>query len=327
MRLSWQVSTRSIRILAVTFILFANGAAAQFPAKPLKLFVPSAAGSSSDITTRIISQKLGELWKQPLVVENVPGASGNIAAEKVAKSPADGYTLLFANFAVLYTNKELYKKLGYDIERDFEPITQTTRSANLLVVHPSLPVHSVQELISYGRANPGKLRYGSGGGGTSMHLCVEQFKASTGVDILHVPYKSSSQMATDLLGGQFELAFHSVSVVLPYVRAGKLRALAVTTESRLAVTPDLPTMAEAGVPDILFDNGTGLVAPKGTPAAIINKIYSDTTKVLAIPAVREQLSASAVEPVGSTPAAFATRIKSENARWAKIIRTSGMKLD
>jgi tripartite-type tricarboxylate transporter receptor subunit TctC len=298
-----------------------------YPIKPVKLFVSSAAGSAPDIVARIIAQRLNSSWAQPVIVENVPGASGNIAAEKVAKSAADGYTLLYANFAVLYTNKTLSANLGYDIESDFEPITQITLSANLLVVHPSVPARTVRELVAYGQANPGKLRYGSVGNGSSMHLLAEQFKTSAGIDVLHVPYKSSAQMATELVAGQFEFSFHNAAVVLPQVRAGKLRALAATTAKRFPNTQEVPTMIEAGFPDILYDGGTGLLAPKGTPAFVIEKISNDSAKVLATGAVRDLFEANGLQPVGSSPVAFAARIKSENARWAKIIQASGAKLD
>jgi tripartite-type tricarboxylate transporter receptor subunit TctC len=317
--------------IAATFFwlmsTIASHAQGVYPTRPVRLLVPSAPGSSPDFQARIVAQKLSELWSQPVVVENLPGASGNIAAERAAKVPADGYTLLFATFAVLYTNKTLQVNVGYDIERDFDPITQISRAAILLVVHPSLPVHTVHELVAYGRANPGKLRYGSAGSGTSMHLCAEIFRTDAGIEVLHVPYKSAAQMATDLVAGQFEFAFHNAPVVLPHIRAGKLRALGVTTANRLSNTPDLPTMAEVGFPGVKYDGGVGLVAPKGTPAAVIKKISDDSAKALAAHAVREQFFANGLEPVGSTPEAFAAHIKSEIPRWAQIIRRSGAKLD
>jgi tripartite-type tricarboxylate transporter receptor subunit TctC len=291
------------------------------------MIVTTGTGSSPDILGRIVASRLSELWGQPVLVENIPGSGGNIGAERAAKSAPDGYSILLASFGPLYVNKTLYTRLGYDIERDFEPIMQISRQANILVVHPSVPARTVDELVTYGRANPGKLRFGSGGSGTSMHICAELFKNGAGIDAAHVPYKSSAQMMTELVAGQFEFAFHNAPVVLPQIRAGRLRALAVTSQARVPYAPELPTMAEAGFPEVMYDGGAGLVTPKGTPIAIVQKIYQDAARVLSTPAVRDLFAANGADPVGSTPAEFAMRIKSEIARWAPVIRASGAKLD
>jgi tripartite-type tricarboxylate transporter receptor subunit TctC len=300
---------------------------AQYPTRPVTIVVSSSAGSAPDIQARIVARKLNESWGEPVVVENVPGSAGNIAAERVAKASPDGYTIFYAGAGPLYFNRTLYRNLRYDIERDFEPVIQVGRSANILVVHPSMPVRSVKELVAYGRARPGQLRYGSVGSGSSMHICTEMLKQLTGLDAVHVPYKSAPQMATDLIAGQFEFAFHNAAVVLPYIRSGKLRALATTTRDRFFAIPDVPTMAEAGVEGIVYDGGTGLLVPKGTPAPVVRAIYREAARALQAAEVKQVLTSSGTEPVGASPADFRTRIHEENLRWAPIVRASGASLD
>src|SRR6185437_7139016 len=202
--------------------------AAPYPTKPIRMIVPSGVGSSPDITARILAREMAETLKQPIVVENIPGASGNIGMEKGARAAPDGYTVVIGTVGPLYMNYAFFSDTGYDIERDFEPVTEISRSANVLVVNPALPIHSVAELVAYGRANPGKLRFGSVGKGSSLHVCAEVFVKESGIDALHIPYKSAAQMAIDLISGQFEFAFSNAAPVLPHIRAGRLRALAVT---------------------------------------------------------------------------------------------------
>ena len=237
---------RDLRILlaaGVALGVFAASAAAQdYPAKPVRIVVSSSAGGSPDIQIRLVTHKMTEANGYVWVIENLPGGGGNIAPERVAKSPPDGYTLLMASAGPLYINPSLYPGLPYDIVRDFEPITQISHTPNILVVHPSVPVKSTKELIAYAKANPGKLRFGSAGSGSSQHLSAELFKRMAGVDLQHIPYKSSSQMTTELVAGQIELAFQNAPLVLPYVTAGKLVALAVTTKTRLATAPEVPTL-------------------------------------------------------------------------------------
>ncbi len=234
-----------------------------YPSKPVRLVVSSAAGGSPDLQARIFTQRMTQLYGYIWVIENLPGAGANLAPERVAKAPADGYTLLMASAGPLYFNPTLYAKLPYDIQRDFEPITQVSNVPNILVVHPSVPIHSVKELIDYARANPGKLRFGSPGGGSSQHLSGELFKKTTGVDMQHVPYKSVAQMTTELVSGQFELSFNNAPLVLPFMKAGRLRALAVTTKTRLALAADVPTLDESGLAGYEVGGGSGVLAPQG----------------------------------------------------------------
>jgi tripartite-type tricarboxylate transporter receptor subunit TctC len=318
-------------IRLVKFLLLfaaASQALAQgYPAKPIRLVVSSSAGGSPDLQARLFTQKMSEQHGYAWAIENLPGAGGNLAPDRVAKAPADGYTLLIASFGPLYVNPSLYSKLTYDIVRDFEPITQISFTPNILAVHPSVPLKSVRELVDYAKANPGKLRYGSAGSGSSQHLSGELFKSLAGVDIQHVPYKSSSQMTNELLGGQIELAFQNAPLVLGYVKAGKLRGLAVTTKTRLGAAPELPTLDESGIRGFEMGGGSGLLAPKGTPAPILKKLEADAREALTSPAVREQYSANGLIAVGSSSADFAGNLKSEIARLASLIRATGAKVE
>ena len=270
-----------------------------------------------------MSQLYGYVW----VIENLPGAGANIAPERVAKAPADGYTLLMASAGPLYFNPTLYAKLPYDIQRDFEPITQVSNVPNILAVHPSVPINSVKELIDYAKANAGKLRFGTPGSGSSQHLSAELFKKMTGVDMQHVPYKSVAQMTTELVSGQFELSFNNAPLVLPFIKSGRLRALAVTTRTRLALAPDVPTLDESGLAGYEVGGGSGVLAPRGTPAAILKKLETDLRSVLNSAEVREQYAANGLIAVGSSSAEFAAYMKSEIARWAPLIRATGATVD
>jgi len=298
-----------------------------YPSKPVKLVVSSAAGGSPDLQARIYTRRMTQLHGYIWVIENLPGAGANIAPERVAKAPPDGYTLLMASAGPLYFNPTLYTKLPYDIQRDFEPITQVSNVPNILAVHPSVPLRSVKELIAYARANPGKLRFGSPGSGSSQHLSGELFKKMTGVDMQHVPYKSVAQMTTELVSGQFELSFNNAPLVLPFIKAGRLRALAVTTKTRLALAPDVPTLDESGLSGYEVGGGSGVLAPKGTPAAILKKLETDLRGVLNSAEVREQYAANGLIAVGSGSAEFAAYMKSEIARWAPLIRATGATVD
>ena len=313
--------------LAILLCLLAAGpAAAQgYPAKPVKIIISSSAGGSPDTQVRLFTQKMTEAQGYAWVIENLPGAGGNIAPERVAKSAPDGYTLLMASAGPLYINLSLYARLPYDIVRDFAPITQVSNTPNILAVHPGVPAKSVQELIAYARANPGKLRFGSPGSGSSPHLSGELFDTMAGVQMQHVPYKSSSQMTNELIGGQIELAFQNAPLVLPYVKSGKLRGLAVTTRTRLAAAPELPTLDESGLAGYEFGGGSGLLAPKGTPAAVLHKLETDARAAIA--AVREQFAAHGLIAVGSSSAEFAATLKSEIARLAPLVRASGARIE
>lgn len=309
-------------------IIFSEMVAAQaYPARPVRLIVPAPPGSAPDFLSRLISPKLTDMWGQPIVIDNVVGAGGNIGTDRVAKAAADGYTLLFNTIGPISVNVSMYKELPYDPQKDLAPITLVAKVPNILVVHPSVPVRNVRELIAYGKANPGKLRYASPGSGTSPHLAAELLNTSTGLKMLHVPYKSSAQMTTDLLGGQVEVMFHNAPVVLPHIKAGTARGLGVTSSNRQSSAPDIPTVAEAGVPGFEVTAWFGFMAPGNTSAAVINKVHADVVKALAIPDVRERMLPQAAEPVGNTPQEYAAFITAEIAKWAKVVKESGAKVE
>jgi tripartite-type tricarboxylate transporter receptor subunit TctC len=321
--------TRSLsHALAALLALASVGAHADtYPSKPIKLIVPFPAGGTTDIVARTIGQELTKTWGQQVIVENRPGAGGNIGSEAVAKAPADGYTLLMGTVGTHGINASVYKKLPYDAVKDFAPITLATSVPNILVVHPALPVKSVKELIAYAKANPGKLNFASSGNGTSIHLAGELFKTMTGVQMTHVPYKGSAPALTDLLGGQVQLMFDNMPSALPHVKTGKLRALAVTAAKRSPATPDLPTIAESGVPGFEATSWFGLLAPAGTPKEIVTKLNKEVVRILKTPDVKERLLAQGAEPVGNSPEQFAGHIKAEIVKWRKVVEVSGAQVD
>ncbi len=313
---------------AACLALSAPAALAQaFPSKPVRLIVPAPPGSAPDFLSRLIAPKLTDTWGQPIMIDNVLGAGGNIGTDRVAKSPADGYTLLFNTIGPIGVNISMYSNLPFDPVKDFAPITLVAKVPNILVVHPSVPVKSVQELIAYAKQNPGKLRYGSPGSGTSNHLSAELLKLMAGIDMLHIPYKSSAQMTTDILGGQIEVVFHNAPVLLPHVKSGTLRGLGITSAKRNPSAPELPSIAEAGVPGFEVTAWFGFMAPANTPPAVVNKIHADVVKAMALPDVRERMLAQAAEPVGSTPREYAAFIATEITKWAKVVNESGAKVE
>ena len=317
------------RIFAGVFLLAAFGAAycADFPAKPARIVVPIGPGSSMDIVGRVIAQKLTESWGQPVIVDNRAGAGGNIGADTVAKSAADGYTLLFASssFAIA---PSFYRKLPYDALRDFDAVVQISSRANVLTVNPSSPVNSVKELIALAKAKPGQLSFGSGGGtGSSDQMAGELFKVLAGVDIVHVPYKSGPQAMNDLIGGQMSLYMGGIPVQLPMIKAGKVKALGTSGLKRSQQLPDVPTIAEAGVPGYDMDVWYGFFAPRGTPPAVIARIATDVTRIMRAPDMQERWSGVGVEPAGSTPAEFKARFVDELAKWAKVVKAAKLALD
>jgi tripartite-type tricarboxylate transporter receptor subunit TctC len=318
----------SVPVLVLAACLAAGGALAQsYPSKAVRLIIPAPPGSAPDILSRLIGQKLSESWGQPVVIDNILGAGGNIGTERVAKAAPDGYTLLFNTIGPIAVNISMYDKLPFDPVKDFAPITLVAKVPNILVVHPAVPVRSVEELIAYARKNPGKLRYGSPGSGTSNHLSAELLNTMTGISMLHIPYKSSAQMTTDVMGGQVEVVFHNAPVLLPHVKSGALRGLAVTSLQRLASVPELPTMAEAGVPGYEVTAWFGFLAPAGTPQAVISRVHADVAKAIAMPDVRERMTAQAAEPIGSTPQEYASFIAAEIAKWSRIVKASGAKVE
>lgn len=315
-------------MLSVSAIMAAGHAVAQanYPEKPIRIVVGFPPGSSVDIAGRLLGQKFTEAVSRPVMVENVPGAAGNIAADRVAKAAADGYTLALAANAQLVVNPSLYKVL-YDPVNDFAPISQVYESTALLVVHNSVPAKNVSELVALAKARPGELTFASGGGGSSPHIAAELMKSMTGLDIRHVPYKGVVVAVPDLLAGRVMMMFSPISAVLPLVRDGKLRALAVTSLNRSPVTPDVPTMDESGIRGYEATLWAGLVAPAGTPATIVRKLNSETVKALALRDVRAKFADLGMEVIGNSPDEFAIVIKSEIPKWAKLIRESGIRSD
>jgi len=303
------------------------GAQSTYPTKPVRLVVPFPAGGTTDILARAAAQKLSEAWGQQVIVDNRPGAGGNIGAELVAKAPPDGYTLLMGTVGTHAINASLYSKLPYDHVKDFAPAILVAGVPNVLVVNPSLPVNSVADLIAYAKANPGKLNFASSGSGTSIHLSGELFKTLAGVQMTHVPYKGSAPALTDLMGGQVQLMFDNLPSSLAFIKAGKLRALAVTSTSRAAALPDVPTMIEAGVPGFEASSWFGIVAPAGTPREAVMRINGDVAKWLASPDARERLSSQGAIAAGGSPEDFARHIASDTAKWARVVKESGAKVD
>ena len=302
-------------------------AAQNYPARPVKIVVPFAAGGAVDLLTRVLADKLGTQMGTTIVVEPVVGAGGNIGSAAVAKAAPDGYTLLMATTGTHTINPGLYKDMPFDAVKDFAPITIIASVPNLLVVNPAVPAKSVSELVALAKAQPGKLNFASFGHGTSNHLSGELFKSVAGIEAVHVPYKNAPQAVLDVVGGQVNFAFVNAPLALPQVRAGKLRALAVTGAKRSPAVPDLPTMREAGLSDFVVESWYGLMAPAGTPDAIVRKIRDDTLAVLARPDVKQAFANQGADVETSTPEEFARTIASEKARWAEVIRKSGAKID
>jgi len=322
------VNTIAPRLIAAGILISAAGAHAQtWPAKPVRLILPAPAGSAPDFLSRTVAPKLTEIWSQPVVIENIVGASGHIGTERVAKSPPDGYTILFNTIGPIAVNISLFDKLPFDPVKDFTPITMVALTPNIVCLHPSLPAKNVKEFIALARRNSGKLTFGSGGPGTTQHLSGELFNVLTGAKMMHVPYKSTAQMTIDAIGGQIDMIPHNAPVVLPHVRSGKLRGIAVTSAKRLPSVPDLPTMIEAGLPGFEVTAWFGLMAPAGTPPAVVAKIHTDTVRVINMPDVRERFVSQAAEPGGNKPEEFAAFIQSEIAKWAKVIKASGAKAE
>lgn len=301
-------------------------AAPAYPSKAIRIVVPFPAGGTSDILSRAIGQKLTEEWKQPVIVDNRPGAGANIGAEIVVKSPPDGYTLLAAS-TIHTINPSLYRKLGYDPVRDFTPITLIAATSQVLAVHPSLPVRTVKELIAYAKKRPGEINYSSAGSGSQPHLTAELFKSRTGIDIVHVPYKGAPPAMTDLLAGHVALSFATSPSAVPHVKSGKLRALAVSTLKRVSALPDVPTIDEAGVPGFEASGANGLVGPAGIPAPIVEKLNAAVVRIVKEPAMSRFLSEQGADPFTTTPAEYAAYLKSEVAKWAKAVKDSGARVD
>ncbi len=319
---------RGLLAAAAACALWPALAAAQaFPTKPITIIVPFAAGGTTDILARIIAQGLTAELGQSVVVDNRAGAGGNIGGQAAARAPADGYTLFMGTVGTHAINAALYKKMPFDPVKDFAPLTRVANVPNLLVANPAQPFKTVQELIAYAKANPGKINFGSSGSGSSIHLSGELFKSMAKVDMQHVPYKGSAPAVTDLLGNQIAIMFDNMPSAIQHVRSGKLRAIAVTTAKRSPELPDVPTIAEAGVPGYEATSWFGMFAPAATPAPVVGQLNKALVKVLAQPDIKKKINEQGAETAGETPEQFAAFIQQEAVKWGKVVRESGASVD
>ena len=323
---SWSRRHAGVALLVVTSA-FTMAAPAAYPERPIRYIVPSPAGSGADIIARIMTAELSKQMGQQFVVDNRPGASGTIGIDMMARAVPDGHTIGFGTILTLALNRSVLPKLPYDVDKDLIPIVQYTSQPNLLVVTPSLPVKSVQELIGYAKKNPGKLNFASGSIASSPHLSGELFKFMTGTDMVHVRYKGLVLAMTDLTQGRVQLLFGTLAAVAPYVRAGTLRGLAVTGPKRTPIFPELPTVAEAGVPGFEVVAWDGAIAPAGVPKAILARLNAEMNTALTLASVRKKLTGLGVEIVGGTSGQFASHIRKETAKWADVIKRAGVKVD
>ena len=303
-----------------------GGAGAQnYPDKPIRVVDAYSPGGTSDILGRILGQKFLESQGQPWIMDNRPGANGIIGSEFVAKSPPNGYTLLMFT-STLTVQPSIYKNLPYDVLKSFVPVVLVSSTANVVVVHPTIPVKNVKEFIALARAKPGQLTYASGGAGTSTHMSMELFKSMAKLNIRHIPYKGITPGVIDVIGGHVDCAFATMPVALPYIRSGKLRALAVTSEKRAKATPEIPTVAEAVLPGYDAVNSVGVLAPAETPREIVHKLNAEIARILDLPDVRERFAVVGAEAAGGTPEKFGNYIRSEISKWAGVVKSSGMEV-
>jgi len=316
----------SFAMVAAT-VLCAGAAAAQtYPVKPIRFIIPFTPGGNTDVLGRLLGQKLTEAWGQPAVIDNRAGAGGTVGVDQASKAPPDGYTIVMGTFGSVLVAKSLYKKLDYDPQRDLAPVVLVSKPPGLLVTNPQVPVKNVQELIAYARTSPGKLNYASSGSGTWNHLFGELFNSMAQAKIVHVPYKGASPAVTDLLGGQVQMMFSPFPPALPHVRSGRLRALAVSSEQRSGLLPEIPTVAEAGLPAYTAEGWFAVLAPAKTLPAIIAQLNRELNRALQAPEVKASLAADGAEPVGGTPQELAQSIREGSAKWGKLIRELGMSL-
>ena len=311
----------------VTALMFPGTTASQtYPARPIRFIVPFAPGGSTDLVARILAQRMSETLGQPVVVDNRGGAGGVIGAELAARAPADGYTIVLGSPGPLTINPNL-QRVPYDTLRDFSPITLATISPFTLVLHPSVPAQSVKELVALAKAKPGQLNYGSAGNGSVGHFSTEQFKALAGVDLVHVPYKGAGPAVTDLIGGRLQLMFENLPTILPHVRAGRLRMLAVGTKARSALAPEYATIHESGVPGYESSTAFGVLAPARTPAPVVGRLNQEIVKILHSADIKERMAAQGLEAVGGTPQQYSQHLKEELAKYGRIVKAAGIKLD
>ncbi|MDB5930488.1 MAG: Tripartite tricarboxylate transporter family receptor [Polaromonas sp.] len=307
--------------------LQAQAQPAAYPTRPIRLVVPFTPGGSTDILARAIGQELTRAWGQSVVVDNVPGAGGAIGADKVAKAPADGYTLLMGHIGTLAVNPSLYPKLPYNPVKDFAPVAWVARVPNVLVVHPSVPARTLKELVALAKAQPGQLNYGSGGNGSAANLATEYFKLQTGTSLLHIPYRGTAPAVTDLMGGQLQVLFTGAPAVMAQLKSGQLRALAVSSPQRLGALPELPTVAESGYPGFEADQWYGVVAPAGTPPDIIGRLNRQINEALKSPELGKRLEAEGAVAMPGTPEVFGRLIATEITRWKPVIGSGRVKAD
>jgi tripartite-type tricarboxylate transporter receptor subunit TctC len=298
-----------------------------YPAKSVRMIVAFAPGGSSDFVARVLAQHLGSLWGQQVVVDNRPGAGGMLGHEIGARASADGYTIMLTSIGPLAVNPSIYRKTGYDPVHSFAPVTLTVSLLNAVVVHPSLPVKNIRELIEYAKARPDQVTYGSSGVGGAGHLAGELFGIMSGARLVHVAYKGGSPAMTDLVGGQIQMIFATLVTALPHMKTGRIRGLAVTTKERAILVPDLPTVAEAGLPGFEANNWDGMLFPAGTPRAIVEQVNRDTARVLRMPEARDLLSNQGALPTPTTPDEFAVYIASEIAKWRDVAQRAGIRVD
>jgi tripartite-type tricarboxylate transporter receptor subunit TctC len=316
-----------VALIAVAAVAAASVSAQTYPTKPIRLVVPFPPGGTTDLLAREVGQRLTLSFGQSVVIDNRPGAGGNIGSDLVAKSAPDGYTLLMGTVGTQAINPSLYARLPYDPVKDFAPVILVARVPNVLEVTPTLPVNSVNDLIKLAKEKPGQINFASSGNGTSIHLSGELFKAMAGVDMTHVPYKGSAAAITDLISGQVQVMFDNLPSSLPQIKAGKLRAIAVTSGQRAPALPNVPTIAESGLPGFEATSWFGILAPAGTPPAIISRINAEVNQWLQSPAAKEKLLAEGAIAAGDSPEAFAAYIHSETEKWARVVKASGAKID
>jgi tripartite-type tricarboxylate transporter receptor subunit TctC len=316
-----------VTVLLVALACAAASALAEYPDKPVKIIVPYPPGGTTDILARVIAQRLGERLKQSFIVENRGGASGAIGAQAVARSPADGYTLCMGTIGTHGINSALFKNLPYDAVKDFAPITIVGITPNVLSVHPSVPAKNLQELLALARAKPGSLNFGSTSPGGSPHMAGELFKTMANVDIAHIPYKGAGPMLIDLVGGQIQMGFDNMPSSIGHIRSGKLRAIAVTTTRRWPGAPEVPTMAESGLPGYEVSAWFGLLAPAGTPKAVVDLLYRNISDILKQPDMVKQLFELGAEPGGNTPEAFLSYIAADVEKWTRVVAATGVKVE
>lgn len=314
-------------LAAFGFVMANSGHASEYPSKPVRFVVPFPPGGNTDILARTVAHGLTELWKQQLLIDNRPGAGGGIGSSIVAKAPADGYTILLGTIGSLSINPSLYATLPYDPMKDLSPITWLSSNPLVVLVHPSVPARNLRQLIGLAKTRPDVLNYGSGGSGTSTHLSVELFKSMVKVQITHVPFRGAPLAETALMSGEISVMFDNLAPVLPHIRASRMRALAVTSATRSAVLPELPTVQESGVAGYEVTGWYGVLAPAGTPDAIITKLNIDIVRVLGTQAVANRLRNDGADPVGSTPEEFRAHMQSEIHKWADVIKRSGARVD